>query len=50
MPQMSPMWWMSLMLFFILSIMLMMSLLYFLPLNKSFHHKHSNFKLLIWKW
>nr|YP_010835927.1 ATP synthase F0 subunit 8 [Cunedda sp. 1 SJ-2023a]WGC89446.1 ATP synthase F0 subunit 8 [Cunedda sp. 1 SJ-2023a] len=50
MPQMSPLWWLNMMLIFILCVMIMNSLIYFnyMKMSVSFFKK----KLLIynWKW
>nr|YP_010583107.1 ATP synthase F0 subunit 8 [Opamata lipcowa]UGN61553.1 ATP synthase F0 subunit 8 [Opamata lipcowa] len=50
MPQMSPMWWTSLMVMFITSIMICMYILYFnytnkMTANKKYLHKNMN-----WTW
>nr|QHV34323.1 ATP synthase F0 subunit 8 [Gessius sp. 'rufidorsus'] len=49
MPQMSPMWWMTLMLLFIFTLYMTMSMLYF---NKKFYFKNKNIKKMMmnWKW
>nr|YP_009733511.1 ATP synthase F0 subunit 8 [Krisna concava]QHV34349.1 ATP synthase F0 subunit 8 [Krisna concava] len=49
MPQMSPMWWMTLMLIFNLNFYLMMSIMYF---NKKNHFKTMKKKSMNmnWKW
>nr|YP_010849270.1 ATP synthase F0 subunit 8 [Krisna expansiva]WGG89410.1 ATP synthase F0 subunit 8 [Krisna expansiva] len=49
MPQMSPMWWMTLMILFNLNFYLMMSMMYF---NKKIYLKKKNKKTILmnWKW
>nr|QZZ18244.1 ATP synthase F0 subunit 8 [Dikraneura zlata] len=50
MPQMSPMWWTSLMMMFIFSFMLLMSILYFnFNLINSYKTEITKNKM-IWKW
>nr|YP_010363554.1 ATP synthase F0 subunit 8 [Atkinsoniella wui]UNZ12655.1 ATP synthase F0 subunit 8 [Atkinsoniella wui] len=50
MPQMAPMWWTSLMLTFMLSFLLMMSLLYFNTMSNSMMMKQNKTVQMNWKW
>nr|YP_010610840.1 ATP synthase F0 subunit 8 [Erragonalia choui]WAP91661.1 ATP synthase F0 subunit 8 [Erragonalia choui] len=50
MPQMSPMWWTLMMLLFIFSMFLLMSLMYFNFLNKSMLKNKKNIHEMNWKW
>nr|YP_010363528.1 ATP synthase F0 subunit 8 [Atkinsoniella uniguttata]UNZ12629.1 ATP synthase F0 subunit 8 [Atkinsoniella uniguttata] len=50
MPQMAPMWWTFLMITFLMSFSLMMSLLYFNILSKSMMVKKTKINQMNWKW
>nr|YP_010363489.1 ATP synthase F0 subunit 8 [Atkinsoniella thalia]UNZ12590.1 ATP synthase F0 subunit 8 [Atkinsoniella thalia] len=50
MPQMAPMWWTFLMITFLLSFSVMMSLLYFSMMSKSMTMKKTITSQMNWKW
>nr|ATC73036.1 ATP synthase F0 subunit 8 [Graphocephala sp. EMHAU-2015-Zz052315] len=50
MPQMAPMWWTFLMIMFIMSMIMMMTNMYFNTLNKLMKKKEINTNQMNWKW
>nr|ATC73072.1 ATP synthase F0 subunit 8 [Cicadellinae sp. EMHAU-2015-Zz060410]QUO99351.1 ATP synthase F0 subunit 8 [Atkinsoniella grahami] len=50
MPQMAPMWWTSLMILFIMTLLLMMNIIYFNMLSKSTKNNQIFIKQMNWKW
>nr|YP_010363567.1 ATP synthase F0 subunit 8 [Atkinsoniella xanthoabdomena]UNZ12668.1 ATP synthase F0 subunit 8 [Atkinsoniella xanthoabdomena] len=50
MPQMAPIWWTLLMMTFLSSFSLMMSLLYFNLMSKSMKMKTNKINQMNWKW
>nr|YP_010363424.1 ATP synthase F0 subunit 8 [Atkinsoniella yunnanana]UNZ12525.1 ATP synthase F0 subunit 8 [Atkinsoniella yunnanana] len=50
MPQMAPMWWTFLMITFVFSFSLMMSILYFNIMSKSMKMKKDKTIQMNWKW
>nr|YP_010540349.1 ATP synthase F0 subunit 8 [Singapora shinshana]UYF20491.1 ATP synthase F0 subunit 8 [Singapora shinshana] len=50
MPQMSPMWWTTMMMMFLISFMLVMSILYFNCMNLMNKDIQIKSKKLNWKW
>nr|YP_010478362.1 ATP synthase F0 subunit 8 [Nesophrosyne sp. 48 GMB-2012]UVI59806.1 ATP synthase F0 subunit 8 [Nesophrosyne sp. 48 GMB-2012] len=50
MPQMAPMWWTTMLLISVMSLMLMTMMNYFLCTKKIDLHKSTNSNKLMWKW
>nr|UFI48417.1 ATP synthase F0 subunit 8 [Gunungidia aurantiifasciata] len=50
MPQMSPIWWMFLMMVFLSAVMMSMLLIYFMPTSKYLMSKNINNFSMNWKW
>nr|YP_010835875.1 ATP synthase F0 subunit 8 [Onukindia connexa]WGC89394.1 ATP synthase F0 subunit 8 [Onukindia connexa] len=50
MPQMSPMWWLNMMLMFIFCLIMMNSLIYFNFFMKNKKKTNYDYKNLNWKW
>nr|YP_010478433.1 ATP synthase F0 subunit 8 [Nesophrosyne ponapona]UVI59877.1 ATP synthase F0 subunit 8 [Nesophrosyne ponapona] len=50
MPQMAPMWWTTMLLISIMSLMLLTMMNYFLCSKKINLHKTNNYNKLMWKW
>nr|YP_010363437.1 ATP synthase F0 subunit 8 [Atkinsoniella aurantiaca]UNZ12538.1 ATP synthase F0 subunit 8 [Atkinsoniella aurantiaca] len=50
MPQMAPMWWTFLMIMFVSTFMLMMSMLYFNIMSKSMPMMNKKINQMNWKW
>nr|UEK24903.1 ATP synthase F0 subunit 8 [Kolla paulula] len=50
MPQMAPIWWLTLMTLFLMSMLTMMSILYFNVFFKKVPIKYITKSYLIWKW
>nr|WNK74772.1 ATP synthase F0 subunit 8 [Thaia sp. 1 NZ-2023b] len=50
MPQMSPMWWTTMMIMFIMLMIIMMTMLYFNFQKKIMMNFKMNFKKMNWKW